>query len=134
MQSGGSQRKRDTSVVVGEDGLPRTDVHDAACPDPDPERHEMELLERRPAEDGPGAASSQVSQLLHGIQAKLDVLAAALSSKEELSAAELRAKEEWRTVAIVLDRVFFVVFSFLVLITAVSLFSGLPLEHDDLGF
>ena len=121
VQSSGNQAK-DTSVVLAENGRLRLDVHDTSP-------QSMEMTDRHSITQTDGSfATSDVNDILFGIHARLDKLVQLLRKKDEYCAVELKAKDEWRTVAIVLDRIFFVIFIFLVLITAVSIFAGIPNE------
>ena len=76
---------------------------------------------------------SDVIDVLCSIHARLDNLMQFINRKDDVSAVELKAKDEWRTVAIILDRIFFVIFICLVLITAVSIFAGIPSDIEMLS-
>ena len=119
VQLSGNQVK-DTSVVLAENGRLRLDVHDISP-------QSMEMSDRHSFAQTDGSfASADVTEVLFGIHARLDKLVQIVNKKDNFSALELQAKEEWRTVAIVLDRIFFVIFICLVLATAVSIFAGIP--------
>lgn len=88
------------------------------------------MSDRQPTLPNNGQLStSEVCEVLSSIHTRLDHLIQAIKRKEGLTAVEQQAKEEWRTVAIVLDRICFIIFIFLVLITAVSIFAGIPYEN-----
>ena len=121
VQSSGNQAK-DTSVVLAENGRLRLDVHDTSP-------QSMEMTDRHSfAQTNNSFATADVTEVLFGIHARLDRLVQIVNKKDDFSAFELQAKDEWRTVAIVLDRIFFVIFICLVLATAVSIFAGIPNE------
>ena len=127
VQSSGNQ-PRDSSVVLAENGKLRMDIHDLSpqC---------IEMTDRHPVSqtDSHLTTASDVIDVLCSIHARLDNLMQLMNKKDDVAALELKAKDEWRTVAIILDRIFFIIFLCLVLITAVSIFAGIPSDIEVLS-
>ena len=76
--------------------------------------------------DDPKMAAPEVTQILHHIYTRLDFLSQIMGSKVETKSEDDLVKSEWRSVAMVLDRVFFCCFLTLTVGTIITIFMRIP--------
>ena len=65
------------------------------------------------------------------IYSRVDQVCRTIYHSQDYKHEEEKAKREWRSVSMVLDRCFFIVFVFLVFFTCMSIFSQIP-DHSHL--